>query len=106
MYNYQHTISYLQSTTFAFACLCMDEGKAIDLTDYTITAKIRDSRQRLITDVVVTKLDDGLLHFTLAEGVKLPVKTLYIDVRLSKDTIDYVTQYRIRILVERVVTDD
>ncbi len=106
MYNYQHTITYLHSTTFGYGCHCTDDDEILDISDYTITAKIRDGKGRLVTDVEVTKFANGLLHFTLAEGVKLPVKTLFMDVRLSKNNIARVSRFRVRILVERVVTDD
>ncbi len=105
MYQYQHTITYQQSTTFGFGCRCTDKGQLVDVSDYAITAKIKDFNGRLITNVVVTNPSTGILNFSLPADITLPVKTLFMDVRVSKDGVERVSKQCVRILVQRVVTD-
>lgn len=105
MYKYSHTIEYNHSTTFGLGVRCTHDGVACDVSNMQITSFIRDANGHFITELVVTKMaDTGLLHFTLPKGVVLPVRTLYMDVRVVQDDVERVSTERVRILVNRVVT--
>ncbi len=106
MYNHQHTIEYNHSTTFGYGCRCSKNGEPVDVSDYQFSAKIRDGNGKFITDLIISKQQKiGLLHFSLPPNTTLPIKTLYMDVRVAKDGVERVSNHRVRIIVNRVVTD-
>ena len=59
------TVTHKRGDTFELSCALDNEGNPVDLTNFTISAQIRDSRDEILQALTVTITDAAAGAFTL-----------------------------------------
>lgn len=78
------SISTKRGDSFVLQCTCSINAVAQDITNWTITSKVRHISSNFVDELVVTKTDavNGIYQLKKQDTTLWPVKTLLCDIQM------------------------